>query len=137
MACKCLFELRGESDCSKSSCTLINLSECNSNVDDQLQTWHLRQLKGKIVEYELIINRSGLPHDLSKKQIEQLWICEKHRGAMGRYWRPRLTCQYPLHSGRKKQLKTKNAVTPDMSREIVTLYGEKVPTGSRKSVTII
>ena len=38
---------------------------------------------------------------------------------------------------KKKQLKTKNAVTPDMSREIVILYGEKVPTGSRKSVAII
>lgn len=38
-----------------------------------------------------------------------------------------------LHSGRKKQLKTKNAVNPDMSMEIKIIYRKHVPTGSRKS----
>ena len=78
---------------------------------------------------ELIINRSGLPHDLSPDQLEELWICEKHRGNMGKNWRPRRTCQYPLHNGRKKQLNTRNAVHLDMSREIYTIFAELVRTG--------
>ena len=45
---------------------------------------------------------------------------------MGINWRPRRTSQYPLHSGPKKQLKTRNAVSPDMSREIKIIYGNYV-----------
>ena len=132
MEFKCLFETRGESVCSESVAKLIELSECRDNVDDQLQTWHLSQLKGTVQEYELIVNRSGLPHDLSSDQFERLWICKKHRDDMGRNWRPLRPCQYPLHSGRKKQLKTRNAVNPGTSKEIYTIYGKHVPIGSRK-----
>jgi hypothetical protein len=92
-------------------------------MDNQLQRWNLSQLKGKVQEYELIVNRSALPHDISSDQLEHLWICEKHRNDMGRNWRPLRTCQYPLHSGRKKQLKTRNAVNPDISRKIQIIYG--------------
>ncbi len=133
MECKCLFQTRGESICSEPAVRLTKLSDCKNNVDDQLQTWHLSQLKGKLQEYELILNRSELPHDLSSDQLEHLWICEKHRDDMGRNWRPRRTCQYPLHSGRKKKLKTRNAVNPDMSKEIKIIYGKHAPIGSRKS----
>ena len=71
-----------------------------------------------------------MPHDLSPDQLEELWICEKHRGNMGKNWRPRRTFQYPLHNGWKKQLNTRNAVHLDMSREINTIFVELVPTGS-------
>lgn len=135
MECKCLFETRGESVCSDSAVKLMKLSECRSNIDDQLQAWHLSQIQGTLQEYELIINRSGLPHDLSSDQLQQLWICEKHRSDMGRNWRPRRTCQYPLHSGRKKKLRTRNAVNPVMSKEINTIYGKQVPVGSCKSIS--
>ena len=131
MECKCLFETRGESVCSDPAVKLIKLSECRSNIDDQLQAWHLSQIQGTLQEYELIINRSGLPHDLSSVQLQQLWICEKHRSDMGRNWRPRRTCQYPLHSGRKKKLRTRNAVNPFMSKE----NGKQVPVGSCKSIS--
>ena len=132
---KCLLETRGESFCSASAraLSLIKLSDCRSNIDDQLQTWHLSQLIGSIQEFEIILNRLGLPHDLSPEQLEGLWICDKHRNHFGKNWRPRRTCQYPLHSGRQKQLKTRNAVSPDMSREITGIYGKHVPAGSRKS----
>ena len=120
MECKCLFGTRGESICTDSDARLIKISDCRSNIDDQLQ------------EYELILNRSGLPHKLSLDQLERLWICKKHRDDMGRNWRPCHTCQYLLHSGRKKQLKTRNAVNSDMSRDINTIYGKHVPIGSRK-----
>ena len=111
---KCLLETRGESFCSASAraLSLIKLSDCRSNIDDQLQTWHLSQLIGFIQEFEIILNRLGLPHDLSPEQLEGLWICDKHRNHFGKNWRPRRTCQYPLHSGRQKQLKTrKSALT--------------------------
>ena len=72
MEFKCLFETRGESVCSESAAKLITLAECRDNVADQLQTWHLSQLKGTVQEYELIVNRSGLPHDLSSDQFERL-----------------------------------------------------------------
>ena len=78
MEFKCLLETRGESVSSESAAKLMKLSECRDNVDDQLQTWHLSKLKGTAQEYELIVNRSGLLHDLSSDQFERLWICEKH-----------------------------------------------------------
>ena len=132
MACKCFFETREASVCSQSYVRLIKLSECRGDINDHLQACHLGQLRGTVQEYELIVNRSGLPHDLSPDQLEELWICEKHRGNMGKNWRPRRTCQYLLHSGRKKQLNTRNAVHLDMSREITTIFAELVPTVSRK-----
>jgi hypothetical protein len=112
MESKCLFEARGDSLCSESSSKLINLST--------------------IQESELIVNRCCLPLDISSNQLEQLWICEKHRDAMVKNWRPRLTCQYPLHSGPKKKLSTRNVITAEISRQIDTIYGKRVPIGSRK-----
>ena len=75
-----------------------------------LRRWHLSQHIGSVQEQELILNRSGLPHDLASKQFERLLICAKHRHDMGKNWHPRRTCQYPLHSGRKKELKTRYVV---------------------------
>ena len=74
MEFKCLLETRGESVCRESAAKLMKLFQCRDNVDDQLQTW----LKGTAQEYELIVNRSGLLHDLSSDQFERLWICKKH-----------------------------------------------------------
>jgi len=123
---KRLLETREESFCSESALNLVKLSDRWSDIDDQLQTWHLSELRGSIQEFKIILNRLGLPHDLYPEQLEGLWICEKHRNHFGKYWRP-------LHSGRQKQLKTQNVVSPDMSREIFRIYGMQVPAGSRKS----
>ena len=116
MACKCFFETREASVCSESSARLIKLSECRGDINDHLQACHLGQLRGTVQEYELIVNRSGLPHDLGWKL------------------RPRRACQYPLGNGRKKQLNTRNAVHLDMSREINSIFVELVPTGSRELI---
>ena len=129
---KCLFETRGGSFCSKTTFQLTKLSECRSSIDDQLQRWHLSQHIGSLHEHELILNRSGLPHDLASEQLEGLWVCEKHRHDMGKQWRPRRTCQYPLHSGQKKELKMRNTVNIVMSREINAIYEKHAPMGSRK-----
>ena len=132
--CKCLFEARGESVCAESGGKLIKLSDCKSSIDDSLRQLNvLSHFQGQLLEYDLILNRSGLAHDLSFDQLERLWICEKHRNDMGKYWRPRQTCQYPLHSpGPKKKLRTRNAVHVSMSREINLIFGKNVPIGSRE-----
>ena len=134
---KCLFETRPESFRSETTSRLTKLSECRSYIDDHLRWWHLSQHIGSVREHELILNRSGLPHYLALKQLERLWICAKHRHDMGKNWRPRRTCQYPLNSGRKEELKTRNAVNMVMSREIVALYGKHVPSGSRECGELI
>ena len=133
---KCLFETRGESFCSETTFRLTKLSKCRSNIDDQLRKWHLSQHTGSVQEHELILNRSGLPHDLTSEPLERLWICEKYRHNMGKNCRPHRTCQYPLHSG-WKELKTRNAVHIVMSREINATYGKHVPMGSRKCGELI
>ena len=134
---KCLFENRRESFCSETTSRLTKLSERRSYIDDQLRRWHLSQHIGSVQEHELILNRSGLPHDLASKQLERLWICAKHRHDMGKNWRPCWTCQHPLHSGWKEELKMKNAVNIVMSREIIAVYGKHVPSGSRKRGELI
>ena len=90
---KCLFETRGGSFCGETTLRLTKLSECRSNIDDQLQRWHLNQHIGSLQGHvELILNRSGLPLDLASEQLERLWICEKHRYDKGKNWRPRRKC---------------------------------------------
>ena len=73
---------RGASFCSENAFRLTKLSDCRSNIDNQLKRWHLRQHIGFVQEHELILNRSGLPHDLASEQLERLWIREKHRHDM-------------------------------------------------------
>ena len=132
--CKCLFEARGESVCAKSGSKLIKLSDCKSSIDDSLRKLNdLSHFQGQLLEYDLIFNRSGLAHDLSFDQLQRPWICEKHRNDMKKYWRPRQTCQYPLHRpGPKKKLRTRNAVNASMSREINQIFGKNLPIGSRE-----
>ena len=84
MANKAIFEAREESFCSETTFRLKKLSECRSNIDDQLRRWHLSQHIGSVQEHELITNRSGLLHDLASKQLERLWICAKYRHDMGK-----------------------------------------------------
>ena len=78
MEIKGLFETRGASFYSENAFRLTKLSDCRSNIDDQLKRWRLSQHIVFVQERELILNRSGLPHDLASEQLERLWICEKH-----------------------------------------------------------
>jgi len=129
---KCLFETRGECIISEFEARITQLSQCRDNIDKHLATCHLSQLIGTVEEYELILNRSGL-YGISPDKLDRLWICDKHRSNMGKKWRPRQTCQYPLHCGPRKQLRTRNAVNTDISKDIRTLFGKNIPIGSRKS----
>ena len=77
-----IFETRGVSFCSENAFRLTRLSDCSSNIDDQLKRWHLSQHIGFAQEHDLILNRSGLPHDLASEQLEHRRICEKHKHDM-------------------------------------------------------
>ena len=71
--CKCLFEARGESACPKSGGKLIKLLDCKSSIDDSLRKLNVLGLfQGQLLEYDLILNRSGLVHDLSFDQLKRL-----------------------------------------------------------------
>ena len=87
---KCLFETRREAFCSETTSRLTKLSECRSYIVDQYEDGS--QHIGSVQEHELILNRSGLLHDLASKQLERLWICAKHRHDMGKNWRPCRIC---------------------------------------------
>ena len=100
MEIKCLFEIRGASFCSENTFRLTKLSDCGSNIDDQTKRSHLSQHIGFVPEHELILNRSGLPHDLASEQLQLLCICENHRHVERRVtsptWGPPLSCKQAL-----------------------------------------
>ena len=105
------------------------LLDCKSDIACHLQSCHLSKLVGKIEEHELILVRAGMFYIPIEKQ-EEMWICPKHRYNLGRNWRPLKTCQFPLHSGAKKQLKNKDVVNLEMSKNIQIQFGITVPIGS-------
>lgn len=118
MESKCLFETRGDTKCCESS---------------KMELTRLSTIR----ERDIIISRCSLPFDLTDHQLHQLWICDKHRNAVGKQWRPRRTCQYPLHVGKKKKIVTRNVVNLEMSKEIDKIYGTRVPIGSRKYMAFL
>lgn len=126
---KCLFEAREKGGCDNSE--FHRLADCNNDISSHLSACHLSQMIGSIEECHLILNRAGL-FDLSPSQVENLWICKKHRENMGRKCRPPKTCQYPLHCGPRKKLKNRNVVNTDTNREVRILHGVNVAIGSRK-----
>ena len=78
-------EARGESVCAESGGKLIKLSVCKSSIDDPLRKLKvLSHFQGQLLECDLILNRSGLAHELSFDQLERLWIFEKYRNDMGK-----------------------------------------------------
>ena len=82
--CKCLFEARGESVCAESGGKLIKLSDCKSSIDDSKRKLNvLSHFQGQLLEYDLILNRSGLAHDLSFDQLERLWIVKNTETTWG------------------------------------------------------
>ena len=76
--------------------SIVDLVECNDDITAQLATCHLS--RSGLKESELILARAGLFH-LTEEQIRNIKVCPSHRYNLGRFWRPRITCQHPSHSG--------------------------------------
>lgn len=109
------------------------LIDCKDDITNHLQSCRLSKLVGKLEERELILARAGMFYVPTSKQ-EGMWICPKHRYNLGRNWRPLKTCQHPLHSGPKKQLKNKDVVNLEMSKDIQIQFGVTIPLGSGKKI---
>lgn len=106
-----------------------NLLECESDISSHLATCHLT--KSNLKEYELILLRAGL-FDLNTEQIDCMTVCTKHRHNLGKFWRPLKSCQYPKHSGTTRECKGRHVINPELSGDILKLYGKLVQVGSRK-----
>ena len=63
-------------------------------------------------------------------KVNEMMICPKHRHALGKYWKQRRPCQYPMHRGGRKATKSRNVVSVNMAKEIIKLHGVIVPIGS-------
>ena len=77
MEVKRLFKTRGASFCSENAFRLTKLSDCRSNIDDQLKRWHLSQHIGFVQERELILNRSGLPIARNRGHFAPVFIGQR------------------------------------------------------------
>ena len=122
-------EIKGNSSCGEK---LLRLTECHSDIRHHLEVNHLSS--EPLTEVELILLRSGVGH-LSQGQVDTMWICTKHRLALGKQWRPsRLSCHYPKHDGKRTGLKTRDTIGVKMCQNIKQLYQVHVPVGSRKKI---
>ena len=61
-------------------------------------------------------------------------VCPAHRPDLGIYWRPRNSCQYPGHEGKKIALYCKNPIKWQMAQEIREMFVTLVQVGSRKYI---
>ena len=105
------------------------LEQCDENIESHLPSCHLTRSSFK--EYELILTRAGL-FDLPDEEIRSMTVCPTHRYNLGRYCRPRLTCQHPSHSGPLRRCKGIDVFNLKISKDISQVFGVLVPVGSRK-----
>ena len=67
-----------------------------------------------------------------------MWICPRHRYSLGKFWTPtKLSCQYPAHTGKAKQVKDRGTVGTVMAETVMQLYWTYIAVGSRKYVDIV
>ena len=97
---------------------------------------HLRSCnlsRTKVIEYDLILARAG-KFNLLHEEVEKMVVCPAHRHNLSIYWRPRKSCQYPGHEGRKIALHCKNPINWQMAQEILKMFVTLVQVGSRKYI---
>ena len=115
-------ECRGESG-------ITHLEQCDGNVQNHLKSCHLTRSNFK--EYELILTRAGYFHPMDE-DIRCMTVCPNHRYNLGRYWRPRLTCQHPSHSGPSRRCRGRDVFNLELSQHVFRIFGVLVQVGSRK-----
>ena len=75
--------------------------------------------------------RAGL-FDLEDAQIRGMKICPRHRHNLGKFWKPRTTCQHPTHSGRSTSCKGRHAINLLMSQDIYLVEQCETPSAARR-----
>ena len=113
---------------------LINVIECNEDIQNHLRSCHLARLN--ISERELILARAG-HFNPTEQQMANMHVCSKHRDQLGRFFRPLRSCQYPLHNGPTRKCHGRDVISLKLSQECLTLYGSLVQLGSCKYVHVI
>ena len=106
---------------------LFRLGECNDSITTHLNTCHLS--RESMTEFELILTRAG-GFELPLPKVNEMMICPKHRHSLGKFWKQRRPCQYPMHHGVRKTIKSRDVVNVNMSKEMKKLNGVIVPVGS-------
>ena len=85
----------------------------------------------KVTEYDVILARAG-KFNLSHEEVEKMVVCCARRHNLGIYWRPRKSCQYPDHKGKKIAPHCKTPINWQMAQEIRKIFVTFVKVGSRK-----
>ena len=106
---------------------LFRLGECNDSITTHLNNCHLS--RESMTEFELILTRAGV-FKLPLPKVGEMMICPKHRHFLGKYWKQRRPCQYPMHHGGRKAIKSRDVVNVNMAKKIKELHGVIVPIGS-------
>ena len=107
----------------------ISLLECQDDVSSHLKYYHL---SSKILEYELILFRSG-HFGLEMGKLKQMFVCSKHRNALGKHWKcGKSTCQHPEHKGKCEAVKGDRVFNARLARDVFEVYGIIVAVGSRE-----
>lgn len=127
----CFFKYRESTPCGedRGKRDLTSLDQCDEDVRRYLEAWHLS--RENLSESALILARAGL-FDVSADQVKLMYICPRHRHQYGRFFRPLRSCQYPSHKGKVKSVKGRHVINLQMAKDILRLYGNIVPIGSRK-----
>ena len=106
---------------------LFRLGECSESITTHLNACHLS--RESMTEFELILTRAGVS-ELPLPKVNEMMICPKHRHSLGKYWKQRRPCQYPMHHGGRKAIKSREVVNVNMAKEIKKLHRVIVPIGS-------
>ena len=130
----CFMGNKDESGCGdfRGSSDLKPLKECVQDISSHLSRCHLS--KENISEYQLILTRAGHFH-LSEKKIDEMFVCPRHRGTLGTYWKcSKTVCHYPDHKGRLEAVKSDRVFNVQLAREVFDVFGVTIPIGSRKYI---
>ena len=118
-----IYDFRGVS-------ALARLHECQDDISSHLNRFHLSN--EDVLEYQLILARVG-HFGLSKDKVMEMFVCPKHRGYLGKYWKCTIiVCQHPEHKGKPERVKGDRVFNVRLARGVCEDFGITVAVGSRK-----
>ena len=106
---------RGGCRDSRGMTELFRLGECSESITTHLNACDLS--RESMTEFELILTRAGVS-ELPLRKVNEMMICPKHRHSLGKCWKQRRPCQYPMHHGGRKAIKSREVVNVNMAKEI-------------------
>ena len=71
---------------------------------------------GPMTEFELILTTAGV-FELPLPKVSKMMIRPKQRHSLGKYWKQRWPCQYLMHHGGRKAIKSREVVNVNMAKK--------------------